>query len=456
MDLSAIDAPFSYAGGTFPGMGGTCTSVLAPGRQCTIVVRFSSSGPEAQVIGNATFRYTGPGSSRTLILPLRGRTDNGTFSMGTGPNGPIRAIANVSGGTGDIYVGGNFTSYNGSSDINRLVKLKYDGSVDTSFDLGVGATAGFNDEVYSLAVAADGDLYVGGIFTSFNGTSNINGIIRLNPNGTVDSGFNIGVGASAGFFAVINPSVRTIVPALDGTTDIYVSGNFTAYNGTGINRIVRLNENGTIDPAFNVGSGFDGWVFAMVASTDGSEDIYAAGSFASYSSTGVNGIVRLNPNGTIDGGFTPSGGGGVISTLGVAGDGSGDLYVGGDFITFNAVANRNRLVRLNSDGTLDSGFDIGTGPSAGFDAIVRTLLGAVDGTGDVYAGGNFTTYNGLPSNYLVRLNDNGSIDSSFSVTTGASNVVWKLIFPNDGSSDILVGTLISNEISRLSLFGVQD
>lgn len=38
---SGLGAPFSFKGGAFPGIGGTCSSVLQPSQSCTIVVTFS-------------------------------------------------------------------------------------------------------------------------------------------------------------------------------------------------------------------------------------------------------------------------------------------------------------------------------------------------------------------------------------------------------------------------------
>ena len=43
---------------------------------------------------------------------------------------------------------------------------------------------GFNDYVYAVAVQADGKVLVGGNFTSYNGTSGQNRLIRLNADGS--------------------------------------------------------------------------------------------------------------------------------------------------------------------------------------------------------------------------------------------------------------------------------
>src|SRR5215510_3364675 len=111
----------------------------------------------------------------------------------------VLSIVPLGNGTGDLYVGGAFTSYNGTV-ANGLVRLHADGVVDPTFVTGTG----FNNTVYSIALAGDGtgNLYVGGAFTSYSQQTVANGLVRLHPNGTVDQTFVTGAG--------FNGSVRTI------------------------------------------------------------------------------------------------------------------------------------------------------------------------------------------------------------------------------------------------------
>jgi hypothetical protein len=69
-----------------------------------------------------------------------------------------------------------------------------------------------------------------------------------------------------------NGRVWAMAPATDGSGDLYVGGRFTAYNSKGINRIVRLNTDGTVDAGFAVGTGFNGTVNTLAPATDGSGD----------------------------------------------------------------------------------------------------------------------------------------------------------------------------------------
>jgi|GEM_PF-2122958 len=87
---------------------------------------------------------------------------------------------------------------------------------------------------------------------------------------------------------------------------------------------------------------------------------------------------------------------------------SNGIYVGGMFTAVDGIA-KNSLVKLNSDGIIDSTFDVGAGAN-GF-AFSMTL----QDDGKIIVGGNFShTVEGLPSNNMCRLNLDGSIDTSFS------------------------------------------
>ena len=76
------------------------------------------------------------------------------------------------------------------------------------------------------------------------------------------------------------------------------------------------------------------------------------------------------------------------------------------------------MARLNSDGSLDTGF-LATG--AGADDVVCSV--AVQSDGKVLIGGSFGTYNGTSRGYVARLNSDGSLDTGFLATgAGASDM----------------------------------
>ena len=128
-------------------------------------------------------------------------------------------------------MGGGFDRYNGVN-ANRIIRLNQDGSVDETFSTG----SGFNSSVISIQVQSDGKILVGGGFDRYNGV-NANRIIRLNQDGSVDETFSTGSG--------FNTSVISIQVQSDGK--ILVGGAFDVYDGISVNRIIRLNSDGTTD-----------------------------------------------------------------------------------------------------------------------------------------------------------------------------------------------------------------
>ncbi|MDH3762353.1 MAG: hypothetical protein OEU50_15340, partial [Gammaproteobacteria bacterium] len=375
----------------------------------TIVPAFDLSG-DIYVGGNFQF-YNGNRIDHLVLLNVDGSIDAG-FATGTGVVGTVNAIAAATDGSGAIHIGGGFITYNGNG-VNNLARLNIDGSIDADFNAGTG----FNGQVNAIAAAYDAsiDIYVGGSFSAYNGTT-ARRFARLDAGGNMDPAFVTGIG--------FDSAVRAVASATDGSGDVYVGGEFTTYDGNTANRLVRLNADGSIDVGFGGGLGFNVW--AIAATTDGSGDIYVGGQFA-------NRLVRLDADGSVDAGFiTGSGFNGTVFAIAVASDGSGDVYVGGHFTSYNGIM-VNRLVRLNADGSIDAAFASGTG----FPTIVRTIVASSDG--DVYVGGQFTTYNGSMANRLVRLNADGSIDTAFATGTGFNSDVYAVAAANDRSGDVYVG-----------------
>src|SRR6185503_4472985 len=404
---------------------GTVDQAFATGTGFTNTVRSIAPAGDRSgdlYVGGSFTTYNGTPANDLVRLNADGTVDQ-AFATGTGFNNTVHSIAPAGDGSGDLYVGGSFTNYNGTL-ANDLVRLNDDGTVDQAFATGTG----FNNAVYSIAPAGDGsgDLYVGGSFTNYNGTL-ANDLVRLNDDGTVDQAFATGTG--------FTNTVRSIAPAGDRSGDLYVGGSFTTYNGTPANDLVRLNADGTVDQAFATGTGFNNTVHSIAPAGDGSGDLYVGGSFTNYNGTLANDLVRLNDDGTVDQAFaTGTGFNNAVYSIAPAGDRSGDLYVGGSFTNYNGTP-ANDLVRLNADGTVDQAFATGTG----FNNTVHSIAPAGDGSGDLYVGGSFTNYNGTLANDLVRLNVDGTVDQAFATGTGFNNAVFSIAPAGDGSGDVYVG-----------------
>src|SRR5947209_7696786 len=266
-----------------------------------------------------------------------------TFNPGTGADNGLQTM--VLQPDGKIIIGGYFTSYNGTSR-NYIARVNSNGSLDTSFDPGTGAGCA----VYASVLQSDGKVIIGGCFTDYNGTTR-NRIARLNADGSLDTTFDPGTGADG-------TTVFTIALQSDGK--VIIGGNFNNYNGTARKGVARLNSDGSLDTTFDPGTGADSFVLATALQPDGK--IIIGGFFTSYNGTSRNYIARVNSNGSLDTSFDPGTGAGCAVYASVL-QSDGKVIIGGCFTDYNGTT-RNRIARLNADGSLDTTFNRGTGAAA--------------------------------------------------------------------------------------------
>ncbi|MCW1148833.1 delta-60 repeat domain-containing protein [Flavobacterium sp. TH16-21] len=386
------------------------------------------------IIGGDFFEFKGVASNRIVRLNADGTRD-ASFNIGTGFNNNVNTIALQP--DGKVLVGGSFTSYKGVT-ANRIIRLNTDGTRDAGFTIGTGF---FNGQIFYILLQTDGKIIVGGTFTAYNEVS-ANYIIRLNADGTRDTSFNIGTG----FF---NGQIFYILLQTDGK--IIVGGTFTAYNEVSANFIIRLNADGTRDTSFNIGTGFNGWVKTIALQPDGK--VLVGGSLTSYNGLTANRLIRLNTNGTRDAGFSIGTGFNSV-TIDIASQPDGKVLVGGSFTSYNGLT-ANRIIRLNTNGTRDAGFTIGTG----FNSVTIDIASQPDGK--VLVGGSLTSYNGLTANRLIRLNTNGTRDAGFTIGTGFNSDTIDIASQPDGK--IIVGGwfvsyngVTANYIIRLNADGTRD
>jgi uncharacterized delta-60 repeat protein len=313
----------------------------------------------------------------------------------------IRSIA-IQPSDNSFILAGNFRIFNGTSIPDSIVKFNQDGTLNTEFNTNLGlGFEGTNRTISSVKIQSNGQILVGGNFSTLNGSPVSPGIVRLNSNGTLDTAFNTNVGTGGQNINFIQ---------IQSNGQILVGGVFTTFNGTTRNRLIRLNSNGTLDTTFstNMGTAFNGSVLSLAIQSNG--QILVAGQYTAFNGVTSNNFVRLNSNGTLDTTFNNNLGTGFnANTSTVQVQSNGQILVGGGFTTFNGTT-RNRLVRLNSDGTLDTTFSTNMGTA--FNGNVSKIL--VRSSGEIIVGGTFTTFNGVASISIVLLNSSGLRVSSFS------------------------------------------
>lgn len=264
---------------------------------------------DGKIVVAGPFTGLGGGSGTTSRAGIGRLNANGTVdAFNPGTDGQVSALALQT--DGRIVAGGTFTKLGGGGTTtrNNLGRLNSDGSIDASFNPGAAGP------VLSLAVQADGKIIAGGDFTGLGGgtgTTQRARIGRLNADatGTVDGTFNPGA----------NDDVYTLAIQADGR--ILAGGLFTLLGGGGNgvtvrNRLGRLNvADGSVDASFDPNA--NATVFALALQADGR--VIVGGDFTSLGAVpfGVarTRIGRLFNTDTATQSVTVSGGGTVFTWL---------------------------------------------------------------------------------------------------------------------------------------------
>jgi uncharacterized delta-60 repeat protein/uncharacterized repeat protein (TIGR01451 family) len=318
------------------------------------------------------------------------------------------------------------------------------GSYDTSF----APEPGFNGDVYGVALQTNGQIIAVGNFSVVNNYPR-NNLARLNSDSSLDTTFLNGLSGA-------NGPIQTIMLQTDGR--FLVGGPFSMINGLNRNGLARLMSDGTLDSSFNPSAGGDGTVYALAETFLPDRRILIGGNFLNMNGLPHQGLARLNTAGALDPTFNPdlsvNGTVYAIAAYPTNTIQGGKILIGGNFTLVNGVV-RNGVARLNSDGTLDLGFD----PGSGATNAVRALAIQLDGR--VLLGGSFTSFNGYALNHVARLNVNGQVDTSFNIGGGADDTVDAIVVQPD-TRILLVGLfshangVSRNRITRLLPDGTVD
>jgi|GEM_PF-1608191 len=214
---------------------------------------------------------------------------------------------------------------------------------------------------------------------------------------------------------------------------------------------------GSLDTTFNTGTGATSgsnalpqFVQPVVLQPDGK--ILIGGAFLFYNGVSRNRVARLNSDGSLDVSFNP-GAGPDTPVLCMALQADGKILIGGGFTSVDGTS-RSRIARLNSNGTLDLSFT----PLFTNDAV-RSIV--VQPDGKILIGGDFSLINGISRNHVARLKDDASLDFSFNAASGSNGVVISLALQPDGKIVVAGGfvnfsTANNTRIVRLNSSGGLD
>jgi len=301
-----------------------------------------------------------------------------------------------------------------------LVRFNTDGTLDNTFADGQEFDFMEYEKIHDMKLGEDGSIFIAGGFNGF-GTTISKGIICLNPDGTVSTSFNTGSGA--------NGVVRALSFQPDGM--LIIAGEFSAYQNQSAGRIIRVQQNGSIDPSFY--PYFSALSTIKFAGVMPDNSIFAVGDNSNQSL--YNAFVLINPDGTVD---TISGGT-YNYYYQVELVSSGKLIATGQFETYEGRY-RGGVARINPDLSLDASYGSKPGFASGTEKII------VQPDGKMYAGKvmnsetDVNVYNDTLVKGLVRITTEGSLDTTFALHDSLFVSVDALARQVDGK--ILVGGII--------------
>ena len=331
------------------------------------------------------------GTNRAFVARLldEGRQVDAAFvPSGINGVGLINAVLPLR--SGKLLAMGNFGITYGSGQKLGSLRLSDNGALDTTFNpAGVGG-----DGADRFSEATDGRLFVAA--SSWNGTQLPSGYGRLSADGVRDAAF------------VPSPALqptRAVLALPDGKVLVggYTNIQNPVLTGSGV---LRLNADGTQDPTFYWGQ-FANWqrpsVTALLRQPDGK--ILVAGSFygTSNGAERILGVIRLLENGQLDPGFNPVPALSAINfgpVVGLALQADGRILIHGGFNNVGGYP-RPGIARLWPNGVVDPEFSPGLPKRGSQDGLVEAV--AVSSANNVFVGGEFQQFDGLPRTNFVRL-----------------------------------------------------
>ena len=209
-------------------------------------------GEEHVLIGGSFLDFFTGRSHIARVLPS-GVIDFSFIAGTASPSSSVQSIAVTP--DNQVLIGGTFDLIFNAVDETTIARdnialLNVDGTVDTSFNAGNINLNGNNGSVNGILVQEDGQIVILGAFTSVGGVSRLQ-FARLNPNGSVEAGYNEdGFDANGADIGGIQGLFDGLLQA-DGKLIVVGSINVNFQNaGSIVPNIIRVNTDGTYDPTF--------------------------------------------------------------------------------------------------------------------------------------------------------------------------------------------------------------
>ena len=400
IDLGQHQHQFDLAPVLLPGeivTGFTVNSVSTSACTCPVIVLFT---PYQTPTPTPTTTNTPTPTITPTVTPTPSATPAVCYDAGLGFSAGAWQVMATTGST--VYVGGGGL-YDTGVTTEGLYKLNADLSKDATFNSGGIAVIPSSVGGYRMSLDVGGTITVIGTFTTVQSTSR-NRMVRLYADtGLIDTSFDFGGGAGIG------SSPNAFVSQSDGK--YVVGGTFTTVNGVSTNRIVRLNNDGSTDGTFTVGTGFNSTVQDVVQQSDGKYII--SGGFATYNGTAVSRVCRLNTDGTLDATFAP-----VFPTIPTN---CYKLAVLSDDSIVGIMATAPYVFKLSSAGVFDTTFETNVGTGCSDSPITNGWVEKLP-FDQVMVTGTGVAFNDSYAGDIVILNSNGTRDTTKFTSSNFGNV----------------------------------
>lgn len=270
--------------------------------------------------------------------------------------------------------------YNYAGDYGGVLRMDPTGTFSDSWE------GNFFGTVRAMAKTPDGKYVMTGQFTNYADVDRL-AVVRINADGSLDESFDAGLNA---------PPIQCFSGAVQPDGKVLVGGNFADWAGSGRKGLVRLNTDGTVDESFNVGTGTSGNSQVLCIKVLDNGKILISGTFSDFNGSPRR-LARLNADGSVDPSFDHDISSGDVLSFKVMADGR--------------IVTAGRLWRLLPDGATDPSF-------TGHGVLQNVTAVEVYPSGKILAGGIFSEAAGADAQRFVRLNADGTHDSTFDTAEG--------------------------------------
>jgi alpha-tubulin suppressor-like RCC1 family protein len=317
----------------------------------------------------------------------------GIVSQNTGLNATAYTIAVALDNT--VYIGGDFTRVGENNIVANRIARWIPSSLSWE-NLG----SGFNARCREITIDKYERVIAVGDFTDVSNVSTMDRVVRWNP--LLKKWSSLGYGVTSA------NTVRTVIT--DASNNIYIGGGFTSVNNvTNTARVACWNE---MDICWNkLGTGVTNSVISVAIDKDG--NVIFAGEFQSAGGISTR-VGRWNPNSK-----TWSAMGTNINNIvnKIAVDNSGNIYAGGLFTNLDGKGKRNRIAKWNQT----------SGKWEGLDVSITSDVNDItfDSDNNLYVSGKFTS---TEYEYITDTQDKiGRFGLNYFVSYNVKTRVWEPI-----------------------------